>query len=140
MITLSRPASVSVVAKPRVKPTGGLGQTLKRADPVLRAAGKREIAWRAPTEPGKYIVHLLAETRSVERRSEPLAVVVPEPQREKAGASPAPEGDVNAPDSAATGAEEDDDVGVLGLIAFLSILVVAIATGVLAAKIDRWAK
>jgi stage II sporulation protein D len=127
-ITLSRPAKVRVVTTPGGRPT----------EPVVRSAGKGKVAWRAPTRPGRYVVRVQALARSVKRRSEPLRIVVPAPPEQEATA---PNASAEAsPTLAATAVEEDDDIGMLGLIALIFLIAVAVATGVLAAKIDRWAK
>lgn len=127
-IALSRPARVRIVADPAVE----------RVDPVVRSAGKTTIAWKAPREPGDYTLRVEAMSRSVKRRSPPLQVVVAEPPapQEPAAAQPEPEA---AEDLAAEEGDGRDDVTALGLIALAALLLVAVATIVLAAKIDSWA-
>jgi stage II sporulation protein D len=130
-ITLSRPARVNVVGGPRVAST----------DPVVRAAGKRELSWKAPKEPGTYTISVAATARGTKRRSEPFKVEVWEPQERSADSSQAEEPDESAkPPAESASAEEGDDVGVLALITLVFLVLVAVATGVVAARIDRWAK
>ena len=129
-IALSRPARVRIVAKPAAAGT----------DPVVRSAGKGMVAWKAPKDPGTYTLRVEAVARAVKRRSPPVEIVVrePPPKEGTEAAASAP-----AQDEAELAADDEgdrDDVGMLGLIALIVLIIVAVATAVLAAKIDSWAK
>ena len=130
-ITLSQPAKVRLLAQPTSASTA----------PVVKRAGRTKLMWRAPKKPGRYVVRVLASARSIERTSDRIEIAVPDPPEEAAGeAAQASDQPPEAPERAALASDEDDDVGTLGLIALIAILAVAVATGVLAAKIDSWAK
>lgn len=131
-ITLSRPARVEVVSRSEAGDS----------DPVVRSAGKTTVAWKAPKKPGRYTLRVEAVARSERRSSGPIDLVVtaPEEKATKAKASPEPDEDDGSAAAPIADEEEGDDVGTLGLVALIVLLLVAVATGVLAAKIDGWAK
>lgn len=131
-ITLSRPARVSVTARPASRST----------PPVVRSAGKTTVAWRAPRTPGTYVLRIRARSESATKSSEPLRLSVERPPEPSPKVAPGEDAPADAPTEAAarTAQSDGDDVGVLGLVALVALLVVAVATGVLAAKIDAWAK
>jgi stage II sporulation protein D len=131
-IALSRPARVQIVTKP----------SIERTEPVVRSAGKTQIAWKAPKEPGTYTLQVEAVARSDRRRSPPVEIVVREPRerREREASEARPQAAEEERVAAAQEVDAKDEVGTLGLIALAVLLAVAVATVVLAAKIDSWAK
>ncbi|MGH2730115.1 MAG: SpoIID/LytB domain-containing protein, partial [Actinomycetota bacterium] len=71
-IALSRPARVQTVTRGTTEPP----------PPELQAAGRRQVAWRAPASPGTYAVRVRASTGSKTRRSEPVKIEVRAPPPE----------------------------------------------------------
>ena len=120
-IALSKPAKIRIVTAPAGAPPRDLS---------VRGAGRKKVAWRAPTTPGAYSVRVTASTATASKRSEKIEITVTEPP------SPSPSPSVaESPGAQALPPSEEVGDRALAVVALVLLLCVTGAAVVLAGKI-----